>query len=118
MTCSVCMFAMYLIRWGDKGIGVGHFWDPSEQTSDRLPPPRGVLKSSEYFNGSTGQISDGCQLAPPWLEKRLQSNSHSVSHPDLAQLYHSSDPSIRNPASAHMQMVDPYQSSPRTDEER
>ncbi|CAG7834185.1 unnamed protein product [Allacma fusca] len=55
-------------KWGDKGIGVGHFWEPS-QSNDHLPQP-----SRDDTNLAT---------TPAWLEKGLSRMQSSVSQPSL-----------------------------------
>ncbi|KAF4532036.1 hypothetical protein B566_EDAN015015 [Ephemera danica] len=44
-------------RWGDKGVGVGHLWEPSTEPTARLPDPQSTA------------ISPGAY--PSWLEKGL-----------------------------------------------
>jgi hypothetical protein len=58
-------------RWGDRGVGVGHFWEASDSSMARLP-------SREREDLS----SRGSDTPPAWLQRSLQMQS-SRSHPNL-----------------------------------
>lgn len=54
-------------RWGDKGVGIGHFWEPSSDSS------RGGLPSRENGSGR-----DGGPSPPAWAKKRYYQLSKSI----------------------------------------
>jgi len=90
-------------RWGDRGIGVGHFWEPSDSENSHLPaPPQssrgkgggvvGVGTSPRGDDeGENGQVENyhpphhpGQSHTPPaWLEKSLTRMQSSKSQPSL-----------------------------------
>ncbi|KAK6645501.1 hypothetical protein RUM43_001778 [Polyplax serrata] len=60
------------LKWGDRGIGIGHLWDPVVHQPDcRLP-----------------QVTDQYRPTPKWVEKGLKNHDGSrseiliISHPD------------------------------------
>jgi len=61
------------VRWGDRGIGVGHFWEPSDSAMSRLP-----ASASPYHHPQHGNLEQGMEQQmfspspPPWLERSLE----------------------------------------------
>lgn len=83
-------------RWGDRGIGVGHFWEPSDSENSHLPaPPHSRGKGSTANHGeSSGTVANNGYIAnqyhpgkshtpPAWLERSLTRMQSSKSQPSL-----------------------------------
>ncbi|CAL8096826.1 unnamed protein product [Orchesella dallaii] len=86
-------------RWGDRGIGVGHFWEPSDSENSHLPAPPpssrgkgGVQAASPRVcdnenggdeNYSTHHHQGQSHTPPAWLEKGLTRMQSSKSQPSL-----------------------------------
>lgn len=92
-----------MIRWGERGVGVGHFWEPADSENSHLPAPplssRGKYTMSsrgeshgdsrEMLQGGSGDAytpihHPGQSHTPPaWLERSLTRMQSSKSQPSL-----------------------------------
>lgn len=89
-------------RWGERGIGVGHFWEPNESENSHLPAPphttrgkytlspRGEGYAEDGGGGSGDVYSPGpyqhpgqSNTPPAWLERSLTRMQSSKSQPSL-----------------------------------
>ncbi|KAL1518083.1 hypothetical protein ABEB36_001762 [Hypothenemus hampei] len=78
-------------KWGDKGVGVGKYWQPKEITPTRNEPPNWVKRGLEAEGGGAIMVANSSSpsLSP---EQRCEDNDRpltgsSYSHPNQSRSY-------------------------------